>query len=671
MAAASDFKGLIEPVITHFRGEPNKRLSTKTERRWGNNGSLWADLAHDGWTDHQAGEGGGILDFVARETGCQANGEAAEWLRAHGFLPEREKENGDAGEEIRREIEATYDYVDETGEPVFQVVRYRLLNPDGSLVTGADGKPKKDIRQRRRARPDDSPDKVRDGWCWSMKGVKLMPYRLPEVVEAIALERPVYIVEGEKCADRLASLGLAATTNSGGAGKWPEHFAGHFAGAHVVILADNDDPGAEHADVVAKALAPVAASLCRPSLPGLAAKGDVADWLDAGGTIEGLLSIVEETPAIDPNAPLPYRSRFRAVWFRDIDQKPPEREWIVKGVLPSRGFSLVYGEPGCGKSFLMLDMGLMTALAAREAAEHYWFGHRIKPAGVIYIAGEGQDDFKLRMQAWRQRREILPGEDLPFVLLPTRIDLRTRDGEVKPLIDEIKAHAASMRAGQLLVVVDTVSRALAAGDENSPVDMGGFVENCGVIERETLAQVAGVHHVPKGGTTPRGHGSLLGAVDIAIDVVKPEEGNNSWSVRKSKVGPEGGSHAFSLDSVELGIDRDGDAITTCVVREIEGEARRGAKGSRRSDQQEIFLQALRTALADHAEQAPGVLHLPHGMRVVHYDYFKREFIARAFSEEPSDEAVRQAIKRHGDALVARAVIGRARPYLWIARRDAE
>ena len=97
-------------------------------------------------------------------------------------------------------ITATYDYVDEDGNLLFQVVRH---DPKG-------------FKQRR--------PKAQGGWIWDLKGVQRVLYRLPEVQEAIALEKTVHVVEGEKDADLLASMGLAATTSPGGAGKWKPEF---------------------------------------------------------------------------------------------------------------------------------------------------------------------------------------------------------------------------------------------------------------------------------------------------------------------------------------------------------------------------------------------------------------------------------------------------------------
>ena len=129
------------------------------------------------------------------------------------------------------------------------------------------------------------------GWSWRVRGIRQVPYRLPELLGA-ALDVPVFVVEGEKDADRLASLGLVATCNAGGANTWPEALTPAFAGRTVYILPDNDVAGRSHAQKVAAALEGVADSIRIVGLPDLPPGGDVSDWLDDGGDAAALLAAV-------------------------------------------------------------------------------------------------------------------------------------------------------------------------------------------------------------------------------------------------------------------------------------------------------------------------------------------------------------------------------------------
>jgi putative DNA primase/helicase len=193
-------------------------------------------------------------------------------IRAAGVQPTRQ--NGhDQG---KRQIVATYDYRDARGELVFQVVRFAP----------------KDFRQRR-------PDGNGGGWIWNLNGIERVPYRLPEIVNA----SEIYICEGEKDCDRLAALGVVATTNPGGADtdgkagrKWPESFGRWFRGRHVVLIPDNDESGRRHVQAVAQKLSGHAASIRVLELPGLPPKGDVSDWLAAGGTVARLVELANDAP---------------------------------------------------------------------------------------------------------------------------------------------------------------------------------------------------------------------------------------------------------------------------------------------------------------------------------------------------------------------------------------
>jgi len=123
---------------------------------------------------------------------------------------------------------------------------------------------------------------------------------LPEVIEAVRKGEIVFVVEGEKDVDNLRKLGLVATTNHGGAKKWKPYYSDYLIGADVVIIPDNDKPGREHAERVAQSLVGKAKSIRMLELPNLPPKGDVSDWLEAGGTKEELLALAETTAEYEP-----------------------------------------------------------------------------------------------------------------------------------------------------------------------------------------------------------------------------------------------------------------------------------------------------------------------------------------------------------------------------------
>jgi hypothetical protein len=261
----------MEQVARILLGEPNKSLSSRGELRYGNKGSLSVDLSKGTFFDHERNEGGGVLDLVRRETGE----DPIKWLRENELI--------DDGT-----IVATFDYLDENKKLLFQVCR-----------TSA-----KKFFQRQ--------PNGRGGWIKNIKGVRRVLYRLPELLASQG-QGTVFITEGEKHVDALAVLGLRATCNPMGASKWNakiEHeysYSQHLRDEDVVILPDNDPQttdkngnllfhpdgrprfaGQDHAQEVARNLHGVARRVRVLMLPGLKPKGDVINWLEAGGTREEL-----------------------------------------------------------------------------------------------------------------------------------------------------------------------------------------------------------------------------------------------------------------------------------------------------------------------------------------------------------------------------------------------
>jgi putative DNA primase/helicase len=271
MSPDADLTSLTEPIARRLLGDPNPHLSTKTELRFGTHGSMAVVIAgpkRGTWYDHEAGEGGGVLDLV-RIRKQFANGEELDWLRAEGLLPPRPAPKGG-------QIVAEYDYHAANGTLLFQVVR----------------KVPKAFVQRR---PDGN-----GGWIWNMHGIERVPYRLPELRRAAADAR-IYTCEGEKDCDALHERGLTATTNPGGAGKWQPSMSAYLRDCDVVILPDNDPAGEQHAQDVARKLHGVARAIRVVRLPGLPDKGDVSDWLATGGTADELERLITQAPIYQPD----------------------------------------------------------------------------------------------------------------------------------------------------------------------------------------------------------------------------------------------------------------------------------------------------------------------------------------------------------------------------------
>jgi hypothetical protein len=289
-------------------------------------------------------------------------------------------------------------------------------------------------------------------------------------------------------------------------------------GKAVVVLPDNDTPGAAHGAQVCAATSGLASSLRLLNLPGLPDKGDVADFLEAGGTLEQLRELEEaapewtpqeaqltqepQAPGVEPERPL----RFRLRSLAEIEELTPKPAF-VEGVAPSGCIFGLVGPWGCGKSFVAVDWA-MCAATGRD-----WQGRKVNGGPVIYITPEGVDDFGKRTKAWR----IARGEpecpqnfhlitDAPQVMQP---------GDVEELLRLVE----TMAEPPALIVIDTVARHMVGGDENGQRDMGLFVHGLDRLRKATSATLLVVHHTGKDGKM-RGSTALPGALEVFVEVQK-------------------------------------------------------------------------------------------------------------------------------------------------------
>ena len=227
-------------------------------------------------------------------------------------------------------IEKTYDYRDEGGTLLYQVVRYTP----------------KDFRQRR---PDGN-----GGWVYELNGTRRILYRLPELIRA-SRQDWVFVCEGEKDADKLNDLGFAATTSPLGANKWRPEFNQFFENRLVAILPDNDEPGRRHAMQVAASLHPLATEVRIVELPNLPDKGDVSDWFESGGTSQKLIELIDNTkPFVREKAKTQSNeitAKAKFISLETVEAKPID--WLWPNRLAANMLSMIVGNPGAGKSFLL------------------------------------------------------------------------------------------------------------------------------------------------------------------------------------------------------------------------------------------------------------------------------------------------------------------------------
>jgi putative DNA primase/helicase len=269
---------------------------------------------------------------------CKAGGG---WRDLAGRLGLEEGPAGAGG--AGGEVVATYPYRDAAGRLVYEVVRKR---PKAFACRRPDGA---------------------GGWIWDLAGVERVLYRLPETLVAVAGGETVFLTEGEKDADAVAALGLAATTHCGGAGKWRQEYAEALRGAAVVVLADNDEAGRRHAAQVAASLGAVAREVRVLELPGLPEKGDVSDWIAAAGGAgnkdNGAGAAARLLAELAARAPVWTGGGGGAAGaggaggggaaYRRMSEVACERvEFLWYPYIPLRKLTLLEGDPGQGKSWL-------------------------------------------------------------------------------------------------------------------------------------------------------------------------------------------------------------------------------------------------------------------------------------------------------------------------------
>lgn len=255
-----NFRKYFEHYFPRLRPTSRGQTVAQSPFREDRNPSFSIDVQRGLWYDFGTGEGGGIVDFEQRKNGgtreeagkrvCEIVG-----VKADGSLPGPE---------------ALYNYTDEKGSLLYQVVRL----------------PGKKFVQRRPGGKGE--------WVWNLNGVRRVLYNLPEVLKAPS----VLIVEGERDCETARELRLTATCNSGGAGKWRPECSEFLRGKRVCVICDADPPGVRHGRDVAASLLDVVESVCL--VEALPAAKDLTEFVEKGGTREALLAFIKATPKLTP-----------------------------------------------------------------------------------------------------------------------------------------------------------------------------------------------------------------------------------------------------------------------------------------------------------------------------------------------------------------------------------
>jgi len=401
-------------------------------------------------------------------------------------------------------------------------------------------------------------------------------------------DAPVMIHEGEKAADAAQWLFPDRVCVSWMGGKGADGHADWtpLIGRQTdkIVWPDNDAGGIE-------AGARIAARLPGARLLGVddLGPGDDAADIQPDDPEAWLRDRLPPEPALDTPLPL--------LWFDDIAPVLDAKDF-VQGLLVAGGAAVVYGDSNAGKTFWVTD------LALHVAAGKPWNGRRVDQGGVIYCALEGGNGFRNRVSAWRTANPM-DGKPVPFAAVPASLNLLDPEADTPRLVATIQAAAKRMGQPVKLVVIDTLSRAMAGGNENAPDDMGALVRSMDAIRAATGACLLFVHHSGKDAAKgARGHSLLRAAVDTEIEVRADDDADSrSATVVKQRELSKGAVFGFRLDVTVLGQNQHGEDVTTCTVAAETPAADAGRKGKKLTTDEQGWLRDIQDFFA-----APGQPH---------------------------------------------------------------
>jgi hypothetical protein len=265
------------------------------------------------------------------------------------------------------------------------------------------------------------------------------------------------------------------------------------------------------------------------------------------GDFQAALTAVSNSKS-DIKSPQPGRFHLRTA--KELSNLPPV-QWLIRGILPAEGVAAIYGPPGSGKSFFVLDM--MGAVARGDT----WCGYKTRQCTGTYIGLEGEAGIAQRVQANEKWWGPLP-VTLRFTTDP--LNLMTAQD-----IEDLASEIDRIGGGNGIVCIDTLNRASPGADENDSKDMGVIIEAAKTLQRKVGGLIILIHHTGKDAQRGlRGHSSLQAALDVAIEVGK-NNGQFSWQIKKSKDGRDDYNGAFRLETVHLEVDEADEPVTSCVI----------------------------------------------------------------------------------------------------------
>jgi hypothetical protein len=325
-------------------------------------------------------------------------------------------------------------------------------------------------------------------------------------------------------------------------------------------------------------------------------------------------------------------------------------EPLIDGLIDCNAMSVIYGESNSGKSFSEMDKDF------HIAADMPWAGRAVKQGAVVWVAAEGGRGVYKRLAALVRHYKR---QGVPLFVVPCPVNLRRGDADVKPLIDLIKKIEADCGQKVVKVTIDTLSRVLDGGDENSSVDMGHLVKHFDAIRAAVDCHLAVVHHSGKDRARgARGHSALRAATDTVVEVA-----DRCMTATKQRDLEGDIALQFKLHPIRIGIDSRGKEVTSCWV-EVAGQGE--------LPKEQLPLDGETSVFADALED---------GLRDKYGDDIKDRSFTTAFAikyapndervHQPDSRAMRQHVNRMMNTMHKKGWLGKHKrgQWVWLVEHD--
>jgi len=337
---------------------------------------------------------------------------------------------------------------------------------------------------------------------------------------------------------------------------------------------------------------------------------------------------------------------------------------FVEGLLIGGALSVVFGKPEAGKTFWALDLAMHVASGVR------WNDREVDRGGVLYLALEGGTGIDKRICAWNQHHQT-GGVEIPAAVVKAPLNLWSSEGQYEDVIATAKQMLLDMGLAVRLIVVDTLARALAGGNESASEDMGGLIAVADAIRAETGAHIMFIHHPGKDSSRgARGWSGLLGAVDTEIEVISDDSGRRAV-VTKQKDLQGGDVFPFRLEPVKLGTNRRGKPITSCVVMTAAPESAAAKNPARRlTGASQCAYLALQFVIASDGAVS-GYSCLPPKVRAATEAQWRQAFYGRYPADTPKAKrsAFGRAVKELLYSGAGRPIVAMNNGYVWLTENE--